>query len=119
MDVLISVFVKKDLTCLWFFLHFHEKKLNGRIEKSDFDGAEITLESRNGYGIRTKSAVYKFRPYCPKNEFEWGTIEFDFTTGKTKVDKPFLFDAYETEVEKYIKSIPVSNLPKEAIVPFM
>lgn len=89
------------------------------IEKSDFDGVKITLESRNGYGIRTKSAVYKFRPYCPKNEFEWGTIEFDFTTGKTKVDKPFLFDAYETEVEKYIKSIPVSNLSKEAIVPFV
>ena len=89
------------------------------IEKSDFDGAEIMLESRNGYGIRTKSAVYKFRPYSPESEFEWGTIEFDFTTGKTKVDKPFIFDAYETEVEKYIKSIPVSNLPKEAIVPFV
>lgn len=89
------------------------------IEKSYFDGAEIKLESRNGYGIKTKSAVYKFRPYSPESEFDWGTISFDFISGEISVDKPFLFDAYENEVIKYIRSTPVSNIPKEAIVPFI
>ena len=60
-------------------------------EKSYFDGAEIKLESRNGYGIKTKSAVYKFRPYSPESEFDWGTISFDFISGEISVDKPFLF----------------------------
>ena len=49
----------------------------------------------------------------------WGTISFDFISGEISVDKPFLFDAYENEVIKFIQSTPVSNIPKEAIVPFI
>ncbi len=118
-DIAIDFELKSPRAAEKLYRNALNKITKDLIEKNYFDGAEIKLESKDGSGIKTKSATYKFRPYSPDDEYEWGTIVFDFVNDKVTVEKTFSFDAYENEVIKYIKSIPVSNIPKEAIVPFV
>ncbi|MBR4765158.1 MAG: hypothetical protein IK085_00165 [Clostridia bacterium] len=118
-DIAVDFELKSPRAAEKLYRNALNKITKALIEKNYFDGAEIKLESKDGSGIKTKSATYKFRPYSMDEKYEWGTIAFDFITGDVSVEKPFLFDAYENEVIKYIRSIPASNIPKEAIVPFL
>lgn len=118
-DIAVDFELKSPKSAEKIYRNAIDKMSRILIENDILDGAEIELLSRNGYGAKTKSATYKFRPYYPKKPYDWGTIEFNFETGKVNINKPFLFDAYETEVVKYIHSISIANIPKTAMVVFV